>query len=140
MCKCIIKYLCDDKIKWIIYNCSDNILNDILENKLNMIRIDFCGMFCTFNQPIDSLSNYTQLQQLTFGEYFDQPIDALSNCTQLQLLTFDAYFNQPIDALANCTQLKQLTFGENFNQPIDALYNCTQLQQLTFGLQNIDIL
>ena len=31
MCKCNIRYLCDDEIKLTSYDCSDDILNDILE-------------------------------------------------------------------------------------------------------------
>ena len=63
---------------WLVYNCTDFLLKLISDKQFIVIRNDFGGMFCTFIQPIDSLSNYTQHEQLTFGHDFDQPIDVLS--------------------------------------------------------------
>jgi len=116
-------------IKWIVDNCTENMFYDISYKQLNLICIVFNEYF---NQPIEALSNCTQLKQLTFGwnSKFNQPIESLSNCTQLQQLIFGCRFNQSIEALSNCTQLQQLTFGDNFDQPVNALRKCTILEQI----------
>ena len=110
MCKCIIKYLCNDRNKWIIYNCTDNILNDMIEKQLSIIKIEFSGGYCNLKKPTEILYNGIQLQQLYVGYFFDQPIYELSNCTQLQHLTFGDYFSKPIDEL------------DFFSKQIDTLY------------------
>ena len=124
------EYVKMKNIKWIVDNCTENILKNILDKELNVIRMECVA---EFNHSIEALSNCTQLKQLTFFWWFNQPIEALSNCIQLQQLTFGRDFNQPIEALSNCIQLHTLIFGHEFNQPIDALSNCIQLEELEFG-------
>jgi hypothetical protein len=105
-----------------------------------------------FNQPIDVMYYWNELEILSLGDQFDQPIDALEYCPKLRILAFGVDFNQPIDALKGCTQLEQLSFDRIsisprnsdyepevrwthglFNQSIEVLSNCKKLKKLFFS-------
>ena len=111
-------YVKIQNVKWIVEGCTEDMLNDIANKQLNICVISFDKYF---NNPIDALSNCTQLQHLTFGYAFNQPINALSKCTQLQQLIFGYTFNQPINALIKCTTLETLLTNKNYKSSVRIL-------------------
>ena len=97
-----------------------------------------CIKKSVFNLPLGtSLSNLTNLKQLTFGWKFNQPLDdSLSNLTNLEKLTFGDNFNSSLDdSLLGLTNLQKLTFGNYFNKPLDdSLLYLHNLRELNFDM------
>ena len=75
-----------NKAKWIIRNCTHQILSDCINKKLTLVKI-------IFNQPIETLAKCVQLRQITFNWCFNQSIEALSQCTLLKSIQFCGLLN-----------------------------------------------
>ena len=86
---------------------------------------------------LSKLSDFTNLQSLTFDNDFNQPLgNSFDKLTKLQTLSFGHYFNQPLDrSLDKLIDLRVLTFGNLFNKPLgnslDRLINLQTLNMTT---------
>ena len=84
-------YCNDEKVlgyrcaKWIVNNCTNEMLLDIEMKKLNIVHLSFDFRF---NNTIDVLSNFHKLESVKFGNNFNKSVEPLIGLPKLKKIIF----------------------------------------------------
>ena len=76
----------------------------------------------------------SDLQSLTFGNYFNKSLAQVRLPSGMQSLTFGTWFDQSLQKVTLPSGLQNLTFGDHFDQSLENVTLPSGLKTLTFGL------